>query len=60
MQINICLSSDNNYAQHLTVTIASILKNANTDDELFFFIFDAGITNDSKEKILRLQRNKIL
>ncbi|WP_413852577.1 glycosyltransferase family 8 protein [Candidatus Ruminimicrobium bovinum] len=58
MQINICLSSDNNYAQHLTVTIASILKNANTDDELFFFIFDGGITSDNKEKILKLKEIK--
>jgi len=58
MQINICLSSDNNYAQHLAVTIASILKNANIDDELFFFIFDGGITSDNKEKILKLKEIK--
>ncbi len=56
MEINICLSSDDNYAQHLGVTIASILKNAKKQDELFFYILDGGIKEENKQNLLSLQK----
>lgn len=37
-KINICLSSDDNFAHYLLNTITSILKNANEDDEIYFYI----------------------
>lgn len=53
--IKICLSSDNNYAQHLAVTIASILKNRASDDEFYFLILDGDISEENKEKISSLK-----
>jgi len=54
-RINVCLSSDDNYSQHLAVTIASVLKNKAPDDELNFCILDGGITDENKKKILELK-----
>lgn len=54
-QINICLSSDNNYAQHLAVTIASILKNKGVNDEFSFLILDGDIAEEHKDKISSLK-----
>lgn len=56
--INICFSSDNNYIKHLTVAIASILKNANETDTLYFYILDGGISSENKNKILELTKIK--
>ena len=53
--INICLCSDNNYIQHLAVTIASILKNKAENDKFDFIILDGGITEENKEKIIALK-----
>ena len=56
--INVCLACDNNYAKYAGVVIASILVNANHDDELVFYILDGGIEQDNKEKILSLKSIK--
>lgn len=53
--INICFSSDNNYAQHLAVTIASILKNSNKDDKFSFLVLDGNISEENKSKIESLK-----
>lgn len=53
-KINICLSCDDNYAQHLAVTISSILKNKAPDDILDFCILDGGISQVNKNKIMKL------
>lgn len=58
MKINICLSSDNKYAQHLGVTIASILKNAKKNDKLFFYILDGGISEENKSNLFALKKIK--
>lgn len=59
MRINICLISDENFIQHLTVTMASILANANIDDDLYFYILlDKALSSETKEKILTLQKIK--
>lgn len=58
MNINICFASDDRYAQHLAVTIVSILKNSGFEDELFFYILDGGISENNKNKILELKKIK--
>ena len=56
--INICISSDENYAKYAGVLIASILYNAAPEDELCFYILDGGINNSTKEEILKLKNIK--
>ncbi len=56
--INVCLACDNNYAKYAGVVIASVLVNANHDDELVFYVLDGGIEQDNKEKILSLKNIK--
>ena len=46
-KMNIVLSSDDNYIQHLCTTIASILKNSNKNSELCFYILHKGLSQDS-------------
>ena len=56
--INICLATDNNYTKYAGVVIASILANANNDDNLAFYILDGGINSRSKEDLLTLKKIK--
>ncbi len=49
--INVCVASDDNYSKYAGVVIASILKNANFDDELNFYILDGGISDKHKDEI---------
>lgn len=58
MNINICLSLDNNYAKYCAVTMASILRNSSTEEQLNFYILDDGLTDDSHEKLLKLKQIK--
>jgi lipopolysaccharide biosynthesis glycosyltransferase len=53
--INICLSCDENYSQHASVVIASILANSKNTDVIHFYILDGHISKDSKAKILLLK-----
>lgn len=55
MPIHICLSSDDNYAQHLGVTIASILANNTSEDQLFFHILDGGISRENRFRLESLR-----
>lgn len=57
-RINVCLSCDNNYAQHAGVTIASILANSNEFDDLHFYILDGGISSENCEKMHQLKNIK--
>lgn len=52
--INVCLCCDNNYAQHMGVTLASILANKNQEDLINICILDGGISYQNKEKIKQL------
>lgn len=54
--INICLSADNNFAQHSKVTITSALKNATDEDRLYFHVLDGGISEENKQKIMNLKK----
>lgn len=58
MDIKICFAADDNYAVHMAVTIASILKNADHGDNLLFYVLDGGISDRSKDKISRLKKIK--
>lgn len=52
--INIVFACDNNYAQHLCVSMASILLNGKNDFYYKFFILDGGISEKNKNKIKSL------
>ncbi len=54
--IDIVLSSDNNYAQHCAVLIASILLNNKNKYRFNFHILDGGISSKNKHKISELNR----
>jgi len=58
MRINICFASDNNYVPHMAASIVSILKNANVDDELYFYILSNKIKQEYKNKLLELKKIK--
>lgn len=49
MPIEICFSSDDAYAQHLTVALTSILHNKNALDEISVSILDGGIRQANKQ-----------
>lgn len=52
--IKICLATDDNYAQHAAVTIASILKNANPDDRIKIYVINSGISAENIDKLKKL------
>lgn len=56
--INICLASDDMYTVHAGVVIASILFNANHDDNLNFYILDGNISDSNKNKLISLKSIK--
>lgn len=49
--INIVFASDDNYAQHTAVAMASILLNTSSPEKIRFFLIDDDIKDDSKSKI---------
>ena len=53
-RINVCISCDDNYAKYAGVVIASVLVNANEEDDLHFYVLDGGITYENKSKISSL------
>lgn len=57
-RINVCIACDDNYSRYAGVVIASILSNADTKDELYFYILDGGITDENIRLIANLKRIK--
>ncbi len=57
-EINVCISTDENYSRYAAVVIASILANAKSEDNLNFYILDGGINHESQQKILQLKAIK--
>lgn len=53
--MNILLSSDDNYAPLLGITIQSVLEN--NPSQINFYIFDGGISDSSKAKINEIVQN---
>jgi len=49
--INIVLSTDDNYAQHAAVAMASILKHTSCPQDMRFFILDSGISEPKQKKL---------
>lgn len=56
--INVCIACDDNYSRYAAVVAASILKNAQQDDELKFYILDGGISDENKDKMRGLKSIK--
>ena len=50
------MAINNNYAQHLCVAMASILKNKNKTDRLCFHILSSDLSQENKNKIYQLQK----
>lgn len=57
-EICVCFVSDDKFMRPTTVAAASILKNADPEDNLYFYIIDMGISKERKEKILKLKKVK--
>ena len=57
-EINVCYTCDNNYAKYTGVSIASLLKNANNDDNLTIYIISNDISEENKNKIYKLTEIK--
>lgn len=53
--MHICVSSDDNYAQHLGVTLVSVLL-SNPQSNFFFHVLDGGISEQNKQKIEKLKK----
>jgi lipopolysaccharide biosynthesis glycosyltransferase len=58
MKINVCFASDSNYIKYLAVSITSILKNADIEDELCFYILENNISDVDKYKLSELKKIK--
>ncbi|MBQ9813169.1 MAG: glycosyltransferase family 8 protein [Thermoguttaceae bacterium] len=54
--IEILFASDSSYCPFMATAIASILKNAGTDDTFSFHIADGGLTEDDRQKIDELKK----
>ena len=56
--IDIFFASNNNYVQHLSVSIASILVNSLPNEKFNFYILDGNISNKNKNILLSLKNIK--
>lgn len=56
--INVALASDENYFQPLSVTMTSILKNANRDELIHFFVLCNNVKDELKTKLFELKKLK--
>ena len=54
--VNIVLSSDNNYSQHLGVVLCSIFENKKSDYNINIYVIDGGISKENKEKLNELEK----
>ncbi len=57
--INICFSTDNNYAMHCGAAIASVLKNTKTEKTIDFYILnDGSLSKKNKKKLKKVSMLK--
>lgn len=56
-KINIVFASDNNYAQHTAVAMASVLVNTKVPQKIQFYLIDDEIQPGNKEKITKTVQN---
>lgn len=59
MTRTVVFACDDNYAQYLAVTMASLIENFKSNCLLEIIVFDAGIGSASKNKLNQLKRNNI-
>lgn len=52
-KINIVFASDDNYAQHTAVAMASVLINTKVPQKVYFYLIDDEIKQFNKEKIIK-------
>lgn len=57
-EINICLSTDDNYIQHTATVVASILSNAKKSDNYHFYILSSQLSDENKKKFDKLKKIK--
>ena len=55
MRINIALGATRDWFKYSAVTVYSILKNANSNDEYHFYILSNGFNDEEKELFLKLK-----
>jgi len=53
--INIIFSSDNNFAQHLGVTLCSLFEN-NKEEDITIYVIDGEIKSENKEKLAQIEK----
>lgn len=58
LEINICLSTDDNYIQHTATVVASILSNAKKSDNYHFYILTKTLQEKNKRYFLKLKKVK--
>ncbi len=51
--INVAFSSDNNFAQHLCVSIYSLLDSLSPERHIRIIVLDGGISTENREKIIK-------
>ena len=58
LEFNICYSLDSHYTEQLAVSMCSILKNSNEDENINFYILDGGLSVQDKTNIDLLKKIK--
>lgn len=51
MRIEVCFSSDDQYAQHLAVALASLLHHRALSDQVSVSVLDGGITEENRRRL---------
>lgn len=60
VHLEVCFASDDRYAPHLGVAIASLAKTKNPNDTASVYVLDGGISQKNKEYLRKLVRGKKL
>ena len=51
--INVVLATDNNYAQHATVAMTSVLLNTSNKKRINFYIITDNISEDNRQRMTK-------
>lgn len=57
MKIHICLASDDSFLQHLSVVIASVIKNSSPKNGFVFYILNDNISQKNKKKLSKMENS---
>lgn len=60
IDINVCFASNDGYAPYMGTAIASLLSNAEDDENVNIYIISENINNSNKEKNIIIKENKRL